>query len=1210
MDASPTIVKMQVPLCAWVSALVCALGSGAAIASTRAVLIGINDYAAPGVSDLRGTHADVATMKSLLINEFGVEPQSVVELLDSRATRASIIATIRRELIAKSAPGDVAILYYSGHGSKLRDQSRDETDGWDETLVAQDSRLPNVYDITDDEINALLAELAGKTPNITVIFDSCHSGTAARGLSTGRRIDADPRVPPPGAVTARQTAPDGASDLITLGANFTLLSGSRASELSNEDLIDGQIQGAFTHSLAQALRSKSSASYREVFPEVAARVSARFPAQNPQLEGSGLDSRIFGLPARSGPRYLRVEPERPGRAAVAAGAMYGLAVGAELQVYPPAGDGSATAPVATLVLTEVTADAARGRLQGASTIPAGSRALVTEIPIGGRKRSIWLAADLPNSLRDGLRTMLAQHPSLVIASQVDESQANADLRVVAQGDRAAVMGRDGTILSDSVVVGSDLAAMRVVTQLEDWARWVSLLELSNPNSPYALRLTLRVADSAVGSPAPSAVSHETRVTVRLENASNASVYFSLLNLGSSGRIALLYPLPGAEEQLAPGSVFERSYRMTVPAGRGALMDVFKVIAGDAPIDGSIFQQAAVRSDNSATWNSFQRFIADRARAHSRDAEAVAVNEWVTAQASLLVTRSAPILEDLSFAVHYAEAKSTAAVEQALTGQRSLCADPTSDADCARAAPLLPGDDTVFEVRSPMLTGRRGVGSESYRSVGQAFDEAYALRDSIGADYAEPLLKVTTPVDDDTGGPGTRGGDSPPDPIAAADDIWSLRYANVLAAKQLVRDTKGRPEGSEAAGVLIAHPDTGFTQHPENWQGTTPRPVFSERGHDYVDDDDDAQDPLLDSGLLAHPGHGTASSSVIVSPPLCQLAGKTHCVSGAGAGARVIPLRVHTSVVVFDTKRLARAIMDAANGRLGGKVDAISIAMGGPPSLTLRKAVRRAERQGVLLIAAAGNYVQTVVWPARFNQAIAVSAINPRCVPWKHASHGRAVDISAPGEGVWRATFDDQSAFDIGMGAGTTFATGTTAGIAALWLAHFADDPKLEQLRSSGQLADAFRQALQATAWKPENPPSGRPPGVDCGDASRWEADEYGPGIIDARALLERPLPAVTRALEPEDSESRVPQWATLYAQRADTARIEGDYQALFGTLSMDAASRFETEVMYHYAMSADVRESIDRLVAAGAGGERLLSVRNALLSQDLSARLRTALRGA
>lgn len=1200
-------MKTMREICAVAVATACFAMPTVTAAKSRAILIGINDYAAPSVNDLNGTHNDVATMRALLINDYGFKSDDVLVLLDAKATHQKIVNAIRQHLIASSAPGDIAVFYYSGHGSQMRDKSGDETDGLDETIVAQDSRLPSVFDISDDELNQLLAELATKTPNITVVLDSCHSGTAARGLSTPRRTPADMRDPPEVA-GARQTSGDGPSDILSLGANFTLISGSRANELSNEDLIDDKVQGALTYSLSQTLRTNSGSTYRTVFPEIAARVSARFPSQNPQLEGTGLDASIFGLGAGAGPRYVSVEPAGNGRAKVLAGAMYGLARGAELQVYgPDTGAAESPAAIAKLVLTEVDADVAVGELSGLDSVPGGSRSLVSQMPIGARKKVVWLADDLAAPFRQGLASEIAAYPSLelVIGAAAEQS---ANLRVIRQDDRIVILGRDGTALSDSVVIGSDLVVARVSKQLQDWARWLSLLELSNPFASLSLKVSVRITDTAVGSPAPTVVSDGTLVTVRIENTSATDLYFALLDLSSSGRIALLFPAVGAQDQLKAGRAIERAYRMSVPQGRGALTDIFKVVASDTPIDGSIFAQAAVRDAPSADLNDVQRFLADRATARSREATAVVTKDWTTAQASVLVTRSAPVLDDLSFAVHFRAPTTIGAVERSLAGQRSLCRDPTVGNDCARATPLLTDDDTVYEVRSPALTGQRGTGSAAYKSVGQAFDEAYVLRDSVGAEYAEPLLKVTMPEDVAIGAPGTRGGESEPDPIASGDAIWSLRYANVPRAFELVRATTNRPAGKEAQGILVAHPDTGYSHHPENWEGANPRAVDVAHGYDYVDDDNDPKDPLSHEGLIANPGHGTASSSVIVSPPGCQLPGVTNCVTGAGPGARIIPLRVHTSVVVFDTKRLSRAIAEAAAGKLGVRVDVISIAMGGPPSIALWKAVRRAEKSGLLVIAAAGNYVQMVVWPARFDATIAVSAVNPRCTPWRHASHGSAVDISAPGDGVWRATFDEQNDYTIGMGAGTTFATGTTAGVATLWLAQFNADPQLAILRNSGQLTRALREALAASSWRPENSADKRPPGVSCDGAPRWQPLEYGAGIVNARALLERPLSqSLSRAVEIDDAASRIPQWTSLYDSGRGATEIESDYESLFAPMPIEKSSAFETEILYHYTMNEEVRTAVDRVIVGSGTQPDVAAVKNALRGQDLSQQLRAAL---
>lgn len=55
-----------------------------------------------------------------------------------------------------------------------------------------------------------------------------------------------------------------------------------------------------------------------------------------------------------------------------------------------------------------------------------------------------------------------------------------------------------------------------------------------------------------------------------------------------------------------------------------------------------------------------------------------------------------------------------------------------------------------------------------------------------------------------------------------------------------------------------------------------------------------------------------------------------------------------------------------------------------------------------MLAAAGNCVGVVVYPARYEEVIAVAGINKADQPWKGTCRGEAVDISAPGEFVLRA----------------------------------------------------------------------------------------------------------------------------------------------------------------------------------------------------------------
>ena len=183
---------------------------------------------------------------------------------------------------------------------------------------------------------------------------------------------------------------------------------------------------------------------------------------------------------------------------------------------------------------------------------------------------------------------------------------------------------------------------------------------------------------------------------------------------------------------------------------------------------------------------------------------------------------------------------------------------------------------------------------------------------------------------------------------------------------------------------------------------------------------------------------------------------------------------------------------------------VSISLGGPlPGFGTERAIARAVAAGTIVLAAAGNEVGFVVFPAAFEQVIAVAASNVRDEPWTGSSRGPAVDITAPGESVWRAEVTRQSpgqmAFSVARGNGTSFAVATTAGVAALWVS-FHGWTNLVRRFGAGAIARVFKQLLQASCRTPRG----------------WKAGEYGPGIVDARRLLAAPLPDTAPARKLSD----------------------------------------------------------------------------------------------
>ena len=171
---------------------------------------------------------------------------------------------------------------------------------------------------------------------------------------------------------------------------------------------------------------------------------------------------------------------------------------------------------------------------------------------------------------------------------------------------------------------------------------------------------------------------------------------------------------------------------------------------------------------------------------------------------------------------------------------------------------------------------------------------------------------------------------------------------------------------------------------------------------------------------------------------------------------------------------------------------ITMSLGGIWSRSLRKAIKRAVAHDIIVVAAAGNCVGLVVWPAALDDVIAIGGTNAADLIWKGSSIGPKVEFSAPAEFVWRA--DRKEASDppdkVSGGQGTSFATALVAGVAALWLAKFGRPAVVAEARKrSTNVQELFRSAARQTARKPAG----------------WDSFSLGAGIIDAEALLQLPL---------------------------------------------------------------------------------------------------------
>ena len=612
-----------------------------------ALLVGIDKY--EKVSDLDGCVNDVENMKALLRDKFGFEESNIKVLANEQATRKGILDAFQQHLIAQAKQGDLVVFHYSGHGSQMKDAAGgDEPDQYDETIVPQDSRTPNVFDIPDDTINGLLQLLSEKTDNITFIFDSCHSGTVARATGKVRTVEKDERPPPPPdslAAGARGVA-EGDEVFRPKDAKYVLLSGSASNQLSHEYFADGQANGAFTYFFAKEIRAATGQlTYQDVMDKVKGNVTAVFNSQEPQVEGSSRHNFLFSDETSLAENHVLVDPKGQDRVALQAGAVQGLTAGSLYDVYAP---GTKTfsppaAPVAKVELTRVDAFGSEGKVVSGGPVEVASRAVERQHHYPDRELLIHYSG-LAGS--ETLRKIKQELDSVSFITAVEEPRGYHLLLAEREG-RIATEGSDPTEISPRVPVADANAVTRVVDQVTRWGSWFNVLSIDNQTSTVDVDVRIeRVESGGTRSPfdnvddfdADFKVGEEFQLTV--ENKTDKKLYLAVLDLSTDGSIGLVYPdSPGAEEILAPRGTWTKKLATTLPDGRDEVRDVLKVFVTSAAVDFSFLTQGAVRGDvRGDSDDPLTQLLAQAVRGVSRGVTSVDSGSWTTTEAVIRVRR--------------------------------------------------------------------------------------------------------------------------------------------------------------------------------------------------------------------------------------------------------------------------------------------------------------------------------------------------------------------------------------------------------------------------------------------------------------------------------------------------------------------------------------------------------------------------------------------
>jgi Caspase domain len=475
---------------------------------------------------------------------------AVRRVTGTRATRAGILAAYR-ELIDTVQPGEPAVIYYSGHGGRVG-APPPGTDGpspMDLQFLAptdfRDSSPGDFRGVASVELSVLLRRLTERTENATVILDCCHAAHMSRDRAL--RTKALPRRAPYDVLRAhieklraQGELPGGPLD--PLGSRSAVRVVACAPEQSAFEYtgVRGEPIGALTESLEIALREAGAerVSWATVLDRVRRRVMDLSPFQRPEVEGPALRFLFDTAQEDSGP-LTQVTALDGGRAGIPGAALLEVQVGDVFEIEK-------VGAVRIDRLSGFSADGPVAFVPGVAALPPGARA----------RRVKSVAPPAPVLVPPALLDAVGASPGLR-AARAGEPWCAA-VRI-GTGGELTIHDRIGPLPGAHAADAAGIAEVRRCLETLARVRSLRALAAGSAASPAALGARISVewgtVSDGVRTPLPAsgaAVHAGDRVYLDIGNDSAGTVYLSLVDLGVTGRIAVITDDSPSGRALEPG----------------------------------------------------------------------------------------------------------------------------------------------------------------------------------------------------------------------------------------------------------------------------------------------------------------------------------------------------------------------------------------------------------------------------------------------------------------------------------------------------------------------------------------------------------------------------------------------------------------------------------------------------------------------------------
>ena len=247
--------------------------------------------------------------------------------------------------------------------------------------------------------------------------------------------------------------------------------------------------------------------------------------------------------------------------------------------------------------------------------------------------------------------------------------------------------------------------------------------------------------------------------------------------------------------------------------------------------------------------------------------------------------------------------------------------------------------------------------------------------------------------------------------------WSLNTMQVPDQKQL--------ESLKTQEVLVAILDTGIDSDHED----LPNVVTTEIDLTGESSPDDIK------------GHGTHIAGIIAANSDNQIG-----ITGLAPNAKLTNVKVADNNGRSQADILARGVLWAVEN--GAKVINISIEFD-EGYADLEKAINYANQKGCLVIAAASNHTIQPVFPAFYENCLAVVATDKQDCLGSLAYNTDWIDLAAPGFSIYSTLPSN----NYGYKSGTSFATAQVSGLATILFGLATDQ------NDDGRLNDEVREAI-------------------------------------------------------------------------------------------------------------------------------------------------------